>query len=518
MARLGRRRRSPRRRRSGKPILLSVGYAACHWCHVMAHESFEDEATAAVMNRLFVNIKVDREERPDVDQIYMAALHALGEQGGWPLTMFLTSDGEPIWGGTYFPKRGPLRPSGLRLGPRGGRPHLRDEPRQGRDTTARHPHGPAHAQRPPAARRRARSRSPRPRRRASARLHRPERGGIRGAPKFPQASLLELLWRAGLRTGDPRLSRGRPPHASQPSPHGGIYDHLGGGFARYSRRRALARAAFREDALRQRPARRADDLRLRATGDPLFRRRIEETIAWLEREMTLARRRLRCEPRRRHRGPGRQVLRLARDEILEVLGADEGAFFADVYDVDAGRQLGGRLDPQPPRPRAARPPRRGAPRRRRARLLDAARTARPPGHRRQGPRRLERADDRRARPRRREPRPTRLDRAGGARLRASSPTRMALDGRLAHRLPRRQVGLPRPRHRLRRHDQGGTGASPSDRRPDLSRRARNAWPPTVHRHHWDADSPAISSPPTTPRPDRAAASAARTRRRRTPTA
>src|ERR1700739_3934293 len=88
---------------SGKPILLSVGYAACHWCHVMAHESFEDQATAAVMNDLFVNIKVDREERPDIDQIYMAALHHLGEQGGWPLTMFLTPDGEPIWGGTYFP-------------------------------------------------------------------------------------------------------------------------------------------------------------------------------------------------------------------------------------------------------------------------------------------------------------------------------------------------------------------------------------------------------------------------------
>ena len=85
---------------TGKPILLSVGYAACHWCHVMAHEVFEDEATAAVMNELFVNIKVDREERPDIDQIYMSALHHLGEQGGWPLTMFLTPKGEPVWGGT----------------------------------------------------------------------------------------------------------------------------------------------------------------------------------------------------------------------------------------------------------------------------------------------------------------------------------------------------------------------------------------------------------------------------------
>jgi uncharacterized protein YyaL (SSP411 family) len=91
-------------KRANKPILLSVGYAACHWCHVMAHESFEDAATAQVMNDLFVNIKVDREERPDIDQIYMSALHHLGEHGGWPLTMFLTPDGEPFWGGTYFPK------------------------------------------------------------------------------------------------------------------------------------------------------------------------------------------------------------------------------------------------------------------------------------------------------------------------------------------------------------------------------------------------------------------------------
>src|SRR3984885_9269267 len=91
-------------KQTGKPILLSVGYAACHWCHVMAHESFEDEPTAKVMNELFVNIKVDREERPDIDQIYMSALHHLGEHGGWPLTMFLTPAGEPFWGGTYFPK------------------------------------------------------------------------------------------------------------------------------------------------------------------------------------------------------------------------------------------------------------------------------------------------------------------------------------------------------------------------------------------------------------------------------
>jgi len=90
-------------KRLNRPILLSVGYAACHWCHVMAHESFEAESTAAVMNAHFVNIKVDREERPDVDLIYQSALALMGEQGGWPLTMFLTPAGQPFWGGTYFP-------------------------------------------------------------------------------------------------------------------------------------------------------------------------------------------------------------------------------------------------------------------------------------------------------------------------------------------------------------------------------------------------------------------------------
>ena len=97
-----------------KPIFLSVGYSSCHWCHVMAHESFEDPETAALMNELYVCIKVDREERPDIDQIYMNALHSLGEQGGWPLTMFLTPDGAPFWGGTYFPPE-----------PRWGRPSFR---------------------------------------------------------------------------------------------------------------------------------------------------------------------------------------------------------------------------------------------------------------------------------------------------------------------------------------------------------------------------------------------------------
>ncbi len=92
-----------RAQKEDKPIFLSVGYAACHWCHVMEHESFEDEATAALMNENFVNIKVDREERPDIDNIYMNAVVALTGQGGWPMSVFLTPDGRPFFGGTYFP-------------------------------------------------------------------------------------------------------------------------------------------------------------------------------------------------------------------------------------------------------------------------------------------------------------------------------------------------------------------------------------------------------------------------------
>ena len=219
-------------KRTSKPILLSVGYAACHWCHVMAHESFEDEATARVMNELFVNIKVDREERPDIDQIYMNALHLLGEQGGWPLTMFLTPDGAPVWGGTYFPNVA-----------RYGRPAFadvcreisrlfREEPdriTRNRDSlmqrlaAAARPEnritvGPAELDSAAA---------------SLARLMDPVNGGLRGAPKFPQCLMLENLWRAGLRRNDKRFFD-IVERSLERMCEGGIYDHLGGGFSRYS--------------------------------------------------------------------------------------------------------------------------------------------------------------------------------------------------------------------------------------------------------------------------------------------
>src|SRR5882672_6035919 len=191
-------------KRANKPILLSVGYAACHWCHVMAHESFEDAATARVMNDLFVNIKVDREERPDIDQIYMNALHLLGEQGGWPLTMFLTPAGEPVWGGTYFPKD-------ARYGRAAFVDVLGELSRMFRDE-------PAKIEQNRAALLARLADKARPAGKVTIGLKELDaaakqvgnmfdavNGGLRGAPKFPQPGILEMLWRAGMRTGDTKF-------------------------------------------------------------------------------------------------------------------------------------------------------------------------------------------------------------------------------------------------------------------------------------------------------------------------
>src|SRR6516165_1609225 len=185
-------------RTTGKPILLSVGYAACHWCHVMAHESFEDEATAAVMNELFVNIKVDREERPDIDAIYMGALHRLGEHGGWPLTMFLDSDARPFWGGTYFPKIARFgKPSFVHVLREISRIYTSEPERIARN---------AEAIVTALGQRAAAADAPRISDASLADLTSrmvtavdPVHGGLAGAPKFPQWSFFWLLWRGAIR-------------------------------------------------------------------------------------------------------------------------------------------------------------------------------------------------------------------------------------------------------------------------------------------------------------------------------
>jgi uncharacterized protein YyaL (SSP411 family) len=317
-------------RRDNKPVLLSIGYAACHWCHVMAHESFENRDIAALMNRLFVNIKVDREERPDVDQIYMAALHELGEQGGWPLTMFLTPEGEPVWGGTYFPPTA-----------RYGRPGFPDVLQEVARLFREEP-GKIDANR-----KLLRDRLSRPPETASLALDRSlldtasarllslmdaQSGGIRGAPKFPQAGLLELLWRAGQRTGDSAY-RDAVLLTLRMIAAGGIYDHIGGGFARYSVDSRWLVPHFEKMLYDNAQLIELYAYAHLATGDPLFRVRIDETIAWLEREMLVEDGVYAASLDADSEGDEGRFYVWTHAEVLDVLGADEGRFFAAAYDV-----------------------------------------------------------------------------------------------------------------------------------------------------------------------------------------
>ncbi len=249
-----------------KPILLSIGYAACHWCHVMAHESFENPAIAARMNELFVNVKVDREERPDLDQIYQHALALMGEQGGWPLTMFLTPEGEPFWGGTYFPPESRWGRPGFPQVLSGDERGLCARPRQGRKNVDGAARGIA-AARPAGARRVDRSRPARPDRRAALARGRPDQWRHRHRAKIPADR--------DPRTVVARLEAHRPAALSRRRRQGARRD-VPGRHLRPSRRRLfalfdrcpLARAAFREDALRQCRARRSPDPGLAGDQEP----------------------------------------------------------------------------------------------------------------------------------------------------------------------------------------------------------------------------------------------------------
>ncbi|MFC5302238.1 thioredoxin domain-containing protein [Azospira restricta] len=274
-----------RARREQRPILLSIGYSACHWCHVMAHESFADAATAAVMNRHFVNIKVDREERPDLDHVYQLAHQLLQRRaGGWPLTMFLTPDGTPFFGGTYFPKRSRLGLPGFAdllaqiaavFAERGDdiaaqNAALREALRTLQPATAG---GEAPLDATPIATALGQL----------ARSYDPRWGGFGGAPKFPHVADLALL----LRQDDP----GQRALALDTLRHmaaGGLYDHLGGGFARYSVDERWEIPHFEKMLYDNGPllALYADAWAL--TGEPLFRQVAEDTAAWAMREMQLA--------------------------------------------------------------------------------------------------------------------------------------------------------------------------------------------------------------------------------------
>jgi uncharacterized protein len=327
-------------KRTKRPILLSVGYAACHWCHVMAHESFEDDQVAAVMNELFVNIKVDREERPDIDQIYMAALHHLGEQGGWPLTMFLTSDGEPVWGGTYFPKTSQYgRPGFVDL--------MKEIARLFRDEPERINHNrtglmAALAAKPAAAGQVSVGAGELDAAAAAiGRAFDHANGGLGRAPKFPQCAMLEMLWRTGSRRRDSRffdLVELTLEHICE----GGIYDHLGGGFSRYSVDEKWLVPHFEKMLYDNAQLLELLALAFQHSRKPLFLQRAQETVGWLIREMTTPEGGFSASLDADSEGHEGKFYVWSRGEIDAVLGNEDGAFFAECYDVTPGGNFEGK--------------------------------------------------------------------------------------------------------------------------------------------------------------------------------
>ncbi|MDA0271266.1 MAG: thioredoxin domain-containing protein [Chloroflexi bacterium] len=326
-----------RARAEQKPILLSVGYSACHWCHVMAHESFEDEAIAARMNHLFVNIKVDREERPDVDSVYMTFTQALTGQGGWPMTVFLTPDLQPIYAGTYFPPED-----------RFGRPGFRrlmdsvaaawDENREGvlasadritaqvREATERAPsaEGAVTAETTAAVVQTLRS------------LYDAQWGGFGRAPKFPSPSNLEFLLMHHARTG----GAGESPSAVEMVLHtcrqmwaGGMYDHLGGGFARYSVDGQWLVPHFEKMLYDNASLARLYLHAYQVSGDEAFATVARETLDYLQREMRDPDGGFHAAQDADSEGIEGKFFVWTPEEVDAALGAEDGALARAVYGV-----------------------------------------------------------------------------------------------------------------------------------------------------------------------------------------
>jgi uncharacterized protein len=268
------------------PILLSVGYSACHWCHVMERESFEDGETARMMNEHFVNIKVDREERPDIDSIYMAAVQALTRHGGWPMTVFLTPDGAPFYGGTYFPavpSHGMPSFQQLLLSVADAYENRREEVLESADSVRDFLRASTAAAMPEAEAVGTGLLD----RAAGALLSQLDRrfGGFGAAPKFPQAMNLEVLLRHHHRTGDRSALDGVELTLRQMA-NGGIYDQLGGGFARYSVDAYWLVPHFEKMLYDNALLSRLYLETYQATGDNFYRRIAEETLDYVLRDMT----------------------------------------------------------------------------------------------------------------------------------------------------------------------------------------------------------------------------------------
>lgn len=322
-------------REQNKPILLSVGYSACHWCHVMAHESFEHEETAQIMNALYINVKVDREERPDVDAIYMEAVQALTGSGGWPMTVFLLPDGRPFFGGTYFP-----------LEPRMGMSSFRQILHRVHDAYVNRYSGIEAA---------ARGLTERLKRdlfqgggdadmlnddllevaitQMTTSFDR-NNGGFGGAPKFPQPMGLEFLLRQHARTGDVSALR-MVTHTLYKMARGGIYDQIGGGFARYSVDALWLVPHFEKMLYDNAQLSRVYLHAWQATGDDFLKRIAEEVYDYILREMTAPEGGFYSATDADSEGEEGKFFVWTAEEIAELLNADDYRIAVAYWDISA---------------------------------------------------------------------------------------------------------------------------------------------------------------------------------------
>ena len=334
-----------------KPILVSIGYAACHWCHVMEHESFEDEATAALMNEAFVCIKVDREERPDVDGIYMSAVQAMTGHGGWPLNCFLTPDGVPFFGGTYWPPAERMgMPSFRRI-----LASVAEAWQDRRDAVAENA-----AQLGEYLQRSSRS-APAPGDLTTATLDAaaaalaedvdPQHGGFGGAPKFPQPVVIDFLLRHHRRTGDER-SRGMAELTLDRMAAGGLYDHVGGGFHRYSVDAVWLVPHFEKMLYDNAQLARVYLDAARALGHDRYRRVATETLEYVAREMTSPEGGFYATQDADSEGEEGRFYVWTPAEIDAVLGADDGRVVRAYYGVTERGNFEGRNILNTPRPAA----------------------------------------------------------------------------------------------------------------------------------------------------------------------
>ena len=316
-----------------KPIVLSIGYSACHWCHVMERESFENEEIATIMNQNFINIKVDREERPDLDQIYQTAVQMfLGRGGGWPLTMFLTPDGKPFYGGTYFPPQDRHNLPGFPKVLLSVAEAYKQKQQEIQKTTSQIVNGlsqisifrPSQEVMTVGAIKEAV--------RALAGFYEPVYGGFGSAPKFPNTMALSLFLRYHRMSGDPTALE-RVKHTLKKMAEGGIYDHLGGGFHRYSVDEHWLVPHFEKMLYDNSQLIKLYLEAYQATGDEFFKRIATESLAYVEREMLSPEGGFYSTQDADSEGEEGKFFVWTPAEVIEVLGEEMGRIFCRTYDV-----------------------------------------------------------------------------------------------------------------------------------------------------------------------------------------